>query len=128
MNQNARGSVGKGREGKGRRGGEGRGEERRGAPLGGVEREEFPGAFFSPFFCFFPWERSGANHLRFRVVVQLSRGGVVPPSSSPSPLPTATLNQNGIGARGSVDVVFFLFFNFLFGERSTALAVLWFVW
>ena len=42
--------------------------------------------FFSPFFFFrfFPWEMGGANQLRFRVVVQLLRGGVVPPSSSPS--------------------------------------------
>ena len=48
---------------------------------GGILWRFFFSFFFSPFF---PWERGGANQLRFRVVVQLLRGGVVPPSSSPS--------------------------------------------
>ena len=84
--------------------------------------EEFPGTFFLLFFVFFFLERSGATQLRFRVVVQLLRGGVVPPSSSPS-LSFTNCNTEPERCwcqRFGCCCFFFLifFFSFLFGERA----------
>ena len=61
------------------------GEEEREEERGGVVHPwvEWKGRNSLALFFFF-WEGGGANQLRFRVVVQLLRGGVVPPSSSPS--------------------------------------------
>ena len=125
MNQNARGSVGKGKGGEERGGEEGRGEGRSGAHPGWCgEGGGFPGAFISPFFFRFflgegrgkPVEVQGCD-----AVVQGRRGASLLLSSPP--LPTATLNQNGFGARGSV-VFFPLFFLVFSGTRRDTQTVM----
>ena len=84
--------------------------------LGGVGRVDSLALFFLFLFLFFFLEEARGKPVQGCGAVE----GASLLLSSLTSFPTATLNQNGFGARGSV-VVFFLCFSFSFQEEEGTL-------